>query len=125
MVRGSARFVISGNWTIRRLLFGAGVMEAAGARRVSGAASRRGRSRCGLVAGRRGVSDQSVVRSGQRTGRGAALVSIDGAGRSAAYRKRQDQRHAAVSLSGSPAPPEEQNRTALEATLWGVVPGGV
>src|SRR6266853_4056128 len=71
------------------------------------------------------VSDQPVMRSRQRTGRGAALVSVHGAGRSAAYRKRRNQRRTAVSLSGSSAPTEEQNRTASEATLWGVVRGGI
>src|SRR5215469_4179550 len=65
------------------------------------------------------------MRPGQRTGRGAALVSIDGAGRSTAHREGQDQRYAAVSLSGPSAAAEEQDRTASEAALRGVVPSRV
>src|SRR6516165_2393645 len=56
---------------------------------------------------------------------GAALVSSDGAGRSIAHRERQDQRYATVSLSGPSAAAEEQDRTASEAALRGVVPSRV
>src|ERR1700733_4680096 len=68
-----------------------------------------------------GAGDQPTVRSGQRVGDRGTLVSLDCVGRSVGNRRRQDQRHAPVSLSGPDSAAQDQTGTASEAALRGVI----
>ena len=64
------------------------------------------------------LGDQPTMRTGQRVGDRGALVPVNGAGRSAGNRGRQDQRHAAVSLSGPDSAAQDEAGAASQAALW-------
>src|SRR5216683_6263491 len=68
-----------------------------------------------------GAGHQPTVRSGQRVDDRGTLVSLDCVGRSVGNRRRQDQRHASVSLSGPDSAAQDQTGTASEAALRGVI----
>src|SRR5204862_7516555 len=77
--------------TVRSLLCGSGTLETSGSGSFLRAGGGRRSCRCALVARGGAIGDQPAVRARQRTGHRTALVSIDGAGRSAGDRRRQDQ----------------------------------
>src|SRR5437763_9558732 len=78
-----------------------------------------------VVARGGGAGDQPAVCAEQRVGDRRALVSLDGAGRFAGYRRRQAQRHAAVPLPGPDSAAQDKAGTASPAALRRAVRGGV
>jgi len=58
---------------------------------------------------------------GSEFGDRGALVPLNGAGRFAGNRGRQDQRHPPVPLSGPDSAAQDEAGTASQAALWGVI----